>query len=181
MNHRHWMGAIGAALLACSAHADLLNVSSTSLQSTSQEAIACTIIGTGGATYQGYKVLVAFAEGGSADSNPKLRVRSLSSSVVFENDNWQGPQYLNGQVVNNGADLASLYTSTLSRTPNQPNDAAVLVLFSPGEAVCAHSTEVSSTDLKRASVALTDVTNMVLGVKALSTQESFLLQKLLPR
>lgn len=181
MKHRQWMGFVASACLAFSAHADLLNISSTALQSSSEEAIACTIIASGGSTYQGYKVLVAYSEGGAADSNPTLRVRSLSSTVVFENDNWQGMQYINGQSVNNGSDLAGLYTSTLGRTPSQKNDSALLVLFSPGEAVCAHSKEVSNTSLKKVSVSLTDITNMVLGVKALTTQETFLLQKWLPR
>ena len=180
MENRQWMGFVASACLAFSAHADLLNISSTSLQSTSEEAIACTIIATGGSTYQGYKVLVAYAEGG-ADSNPMLRVRSLRANVVFENDNWQGMQFLNGQSVNNGSDLVSLYTSTLGRTPGQASDSALLVLFPPGEAVCAHSKEVSNTSLKKVSVSLTDVTNMVLGVKALTTQETFLLQKWLPK
>jgi len=175
------MGFVASACVAFSAHADLLNISSTSLQSSSEEAIACTIIAQGGSTYQGYKVLVAYSEGSASDSNPTLRVRSLSANVVYENDNWQGVQYLNGQAVNNGADLTSLYTGTLGRAPSQTNDSALLVLFSPGDAVCAHSKEVSSTNLKKVSVSLTDITNMVLGIKALSTQEVFLLQKSVPK
>lgn len=174
------MGVLASACMSFSAHADLLNISSTSLQSTTDEAIACTIIATGGSTYQGYKVLVAYAEGGAADSNPTMRVRSLTSNIVFENDNWQGMQTLNGQSVNNGSDLVSLYTSTLGRTPNQTNDSAALVMFPPGEAVCAFSKEVSSTGLKKVSVSITDITNKVVSTKSLTTQESYLLPKWIP-
>lgn len=180
MTYRHWMGLIASACLAFPAHADLLNISSTSLQSSTEEAIACTIIASGGSTYQGFKVLVGYSEGSASDSNPTLRVRSLSSSNIYENDNWQGVNYLNGQSVNNGADLAGLYTNTLGRTPGHTNDSAILMLFRPGEAVCAFSKEVSNSSLKKVSVSLTDITAMVVGTKSLTTQEIFLLEKYSP-
>lgn len=180
MKYRLWMGVLASACVSLSAHADLMNISSTSLQSTTDEAIACTIIATGGVTYQGFKVLVAYSEGGAADSNPTMRVSSLTTNLVYANDNWQGIQTLNGQTVNNGSDLTSLYTATLGRTPKQTNDSAALVMFAPGDSVCAFSKEVSSAAVKKVSVSLTDITSKVVSTKSLTTQESFLLPKWLP-
>jgi len=179
MKYRFLTGVIFSACVTLSAHADLLNVSSTSLQSTTEEAIACTIIATGGLTYQGYKVLVVYAEGAS-DSNAKLTVRSLTRGDTYTNDDWQGIIYYQGQSVGTGADLSNLYAGTLGRTPSRTSDSAALVLFSPGEPVCAYSREVSSPSLKRVSVSITDITNKIQGTRSLSTQETYLLEKWLP-
>ncbi|WOO30843.1 hypothetical protein [Diaphorobacter limosus] len=182
MKYHQWMGLTASAFIAFSAHADLLNISSTSLQSSTEEAIACTIIATGGPTYQGYKVLLAFAEGLTPDSNPTLRVRALNYNLVYENDNWQGPTYINGTPLDTpGSDLASLYTASVGRTPGRSNDSATLVLIPPGDAICAFSKEVSSTSLKKVSVAFTDITFMTVGMKNMTTQEIFLLDKWVPR
>lgn len=182
MKHYQWIGFVASACVAASAHADLLNISSSSLQSTTEEAIACTIIAKGGSTYQGYKVLVAYSEATAAsDANPTLRVQSLNFNIVYTNDDWQGMQYLNSQSVNSGTSLISLFNNTLGRTPGRESDAAALVMFSPGDAVCAFSKDTSSTSLKKVSVSLTDITDKVLATKDLTTQESYLLQKWLPR
>lgn len=53
-------------------HAGLKNISATTLQSTQETAIACTIIENGGATYKGYKVLVGLSEAVSASGNPQI-------------------------------------------------------------------------------------------------------------
>lgn len=177
MKYYQWMGLIATACVTFSARADLMNISSTSLQSSTEEAIACGIITTNAPTYQGYKVLVGYSEGSTSDSNPTLRVRSLSSPNTYENDNWRGVNYLNGQSVNVGSDLVNLYSSTLGRTPGGTNDSAILMIFRPGEAVCAFSKEVSNSSLKKVSVSLTDITAKIAGAKALSTQEIFLLEK----
>lgn len=173
------MGAIVSACVTLSAHADLLNVSSTSLQSATEEAIACTIIATGGLTYQGFKVLVVYAEG-SSDSNARLTVRSLTRGDAYTNDDWQGTIYYQGESVGLGTDLANLYAGTLGRTPSRTSDSAALVLFSPGEPVCAYSKEVSNPNLKRVSVSITDITNKIQGTRSLSTQETYLLEKWFP-
>lgn len=167
-----------AAFSTMSAHADLLNISSTSLQSTNQEAIACTIIANGGPTYEGFKVLVAYSESTGPDSNPTLHVDSLRSRISYSNGDWRGTGYLNNEPVTNGADLANLYAGTLGRTPGRSTDSALLLLFSPGDAVCAFSKEVSSSSLKGVSVSITDITSKIQGVRSTSTSELFLLQKL---
>ena len=90
MKYRYWMGLVASVCMVNAAHADLINVSTTSLESSTEEAIACTIIATTGATYQGYKVLVAFSEAVGSDANPTMRVQSLRSNIVYTNDDWQG-------------------------------------------------------------------------------------------
>ncbi len=181
MKYRYWVGLIASACMAGAAHADLLNISTTSLESTTEEAIACTIIATTGATYQGYKVLVAFSEDVGSGANPTMRVQSLRSNIVYTNDDWQGMQYLNGQALDNGSAVAGIYSNGVGRTPKATTDSAILTLFAPGDAVCAYSKEVNSTNLKRVSVALTDITDKVLASKNLSTSETFTIQKWLPR
>lgn len=180
VKYRLFMGAIVSACVTLSAHADLLNISATSLQSTTEEAIACTIIATGGLTYQGYKVLVVYAEGGASDSNARLTVRSLTRGDTYTNDDWLGTIFYQGQSVGAGADLANLYAGTLGRTPSRTSDSAALVLFSPGEPVCAYSREVSNPNLKRVSVSITDITNKIQGTRSLTTQETYLLEKWFP-
>ncbi len=180
MKYRFFVGLVAAACMASAAHADLLNVSTTSLESSTEEAIACTIIATTGATYQGYKVLVAFSEDVGSGANPTMRVQSLRSNIVYTNDDWQGMQYLNGQALDNGSAVAGLYTNGVGRTPKATTDAGILTLFAPGDAVCAYSKEVSSSSLRKISVALTDITDKVLATKNLSTSEAFTLQKWLP-
>ena len=180
MKYRYWMGLVASVCMVNVAHADLINVSTTSLESSTEEAIACTIIATTGATYQGYKVLVAFSEAVGSDANPTMRVQSLRSNIVYTNDDWQGMQYLNGQALGNGTAVAGIYTNGVGRTPNTATDSGILTLFAPGDAVCAYSKEVSHTSLKKVSVALTDITDKVLATKNLSTAEAFTLQKWLP-
>lgn len=171
---------IAAGLFSASASADLLNISTTTLQSATQEAIACTIIASGGPTYEGYKVIVGYSESNAEGSNSKIRVKSLRNNITFENDDWNGPQYLNGQVVGTGSDFSNMYTATLGRTPGRSTDSAIVLLFSPGDAICAYSKEVASTSLSSVSISLTDVTASVVQTKNLSTSESFLIRKLIP-
>ena len=171
---------LAAGLFSATCSADLLNISTTTLQSATQEAIACTIIATGGPTYEGYKVIVGYSESNADGSNSKIRVRSLRNNITFENDDWKGPQYLNGQVVGTGSDFSNMYTATLGRIPGRSTDSAIVLLFPPGDAICAYSKEVSLTSLSSVSLSLTDVTASVVQTKNLSTSESFFLRKLIP-
>ncbi len=180
MKYRYWMGLVASVCLINAAHADLLNISTNSLESSTEEAVACTIIGTTGATYQGYKVLVAFSEAMGSGANPTMRVQSLRSNIVYTNDDWQGMQYLNGQALGNGAAIAGMYTNGVGRTPNAATDSGILTMFSPGDAVCAYSKDVSNTSLQKVSIALTDITEKVLATKNLTTAEAFTLQKWVP-
>lgn len=179
MKHTKIFSAIAATFFTFSAHADLMNISSTSLQSVSQQAIACTIIANSGPTYQGYKVLVAYAESTGPDSNSEMHVDSLKYKISYTNGDWRGTQYLNGEAVTNGADNANLFAATLGRTPGRPTDSALLLLFVPGDAVCAYSRDVSSSSLKGVSVSLTDITSRIQGARSTSTNEIFILEKLI--
>lgn len=168
-------GLIATTFVILPAHADLKNIATASLQSTTEEVAACTIIATGGLTYQGYKVLVVYAEGSSSLSDPKLTVRSLTRGDSYTNDNWQDTVFYQGQAISVGANLANLYRGTLGRTPANNSAAAAVVLFSPGEPVCAFSREVSNPSLQRVAVSITDITNQVQGARSLTTQEHYLL------
>lgn len=185
MRKTKWVGLIAAICVSAGAHADLLNISTTSLQSNTEEAIACSIVARGGPTYEGYKVFVAYSEGLTAGSDPYLRVQSLHYDILYENDDWRGTQYLNGQVTFDSTDaenLATVYTVGLGRTPNNLKDSGLLMLSVPGDALCAHSVETQGSDLKRASVSITDVTHLFATRKAkssgVSSGHKYLLDKL---
>ncbi|WP_406623286.1 hypothetical protein [Acidovorax sp. SDU_ACID1] len=163
------------------AHADLKNVSATTLQSNTTEAIACTIIATGGPTYQGYKVLVAFSET-NGGGNPTARVSNFNRTINYTNDNWtEHPMYLNGEAIGTAEQLRPFYINGVGRTPQSATDSAMLVLFPPGEAACMYSTEVSSGNLTRTSLAMTDITSSIAGAKSLSAQEVSILERLMHR
>lgn len=168
-------------LASMGAHADLKNVSATTLQSSSTEAIACTIIATGGPTYQGYKVLVAFSET-NGGGNPTARVANLSQTLIYANDNWVGgAMTLNGQPVGSTEQVYPFYFNGVGRVPNRGTDAAMLMLFPPGEAVCMYSREESSGTLIPASLAMTDITSTIAGARSASSEDLSLLDRLLPR
>lgn len=153
------------ALLAClgasQANAQLLNISTQALQSQNTPAVACTIVGTTGNTWHGLKALVVLSEATSADSNPRLVVRSLENNETMANDDWGGTLWHNGAPMQNEPQLVT----ALLRAPMRPSDAAVVLSVPPGWRVCASSTETSGGDtLRRANVQFTDVTDAAIAV-----------------
>ena len=154
------------ALLVClgasQAQADLLNISTTTIQSQNTSAIACTIVGTTGNTWQGLKVLQVMSEAQQGDSNPVLVAELLENGETLANDNWTGPWLANGTP--NPAPSPAFFQALL-RTPAGPNDAALVASVPPGWRLCVHSREVSGGDaLRRVQVAVTDVTDAAIRV-----------------
>jgi hypothetical protein len=142
------------------AQAELLNISSNALQSQNTNTSGCTIVGAGGQSFRGAKILVIMAEGKSADSNPILTVRSLnlSTPVVITNDNWREP------VTENGVSSSAIDFTPLLRAPGKMTDAAVIIYATPGIALCAFSQEKSGGDaLRSVSISITDVTSRMQG------------------
>lgn len=153
-----------AALVASagSTQAQLLNVSSTSLQSQQTPAIACAIVASSGPLWRGMKTLMVFAEAAQGGSNPTLTVEYLGTPERGTNDNWTGNANINGQVM---APLSAATYAALLRAPAGPNDAALLLSAYPGTRVCAYSREVSGgSSLYAAQVAITDVTASYMGI-----------------
>ena len=161
MKYRILWGVLGLGLgFASMAQAELLNISSNALQSQNTETSGCTIVGTGGKTFQGVKYLVVMAEGKSADSDPVLTVKTLNTStpVVFTNDNWRESFTENGTV------LSAVDFTPLLRAPGKPTDAGFSIYASPGVALCAFSREKSGGDtLRSVSISITDVTDRIQG------------------
>ena len=156
-------------LLTLSSYAGLLNISTNNLQSRTASASGCTIIETGGITFQGSKILIVFAESNEANSDSTLVVQDLKGVNVWTNDDWLGDRYLNGSPRGgNSSDLTTVYSSSIGRTPGRPTDAAILVAFAPGEAICAFSKEKTTDNLKSVSISITDVTP--LSTKSYSIQ-----------
>lgn len=156
------------ALVALSAQAGLLNISTNNLQSRSLSASGCAIVDSTGPTYQGYKVLIVFAESREGNSDPVLMVQDLRGTNVWANDDWTDSQYLNGARLNvSASDLAATFRNSVGRTPGLATDAGLLALFRPGEAICAFSREYVSESLRSVTIAITDIT-------ALSTRSEVL-------
>lgn len=148
---------------AASSHAGLLNISTNSLQSRTTTASGCTIIENSGPTFQGAKLLVVFTESSEENSDPTLVVQDLNGINVWSNDDWLGARYLNGSLRGgDAASVRSVYLSGVGRTPGRLTDAAILVAFPPGEAVCAFSKERATDNLKRVSISITDITPIVI-------------------
>lgn len=147
-------------LVSLTAQAGLLNISTNNLQSRTASASGCTIIESGGATFEGSKILVVFAESNEENSDSTLLVQDLQGVNVWTNDDWLGNRYLNGSLRGGiSSDLISLYTGTVGRTPGRSTDAGILVAFPPGAAICAFSRETTTDNLKSVSISITDITN----------------------
>jgi hypothetical protein len=161
MKHRILRGVLGLGLgFASMAQAELLNISSNALQSQNTETSGCTIVGSGGKSYRGIKVLIVMAEGNSADSDPVLTVKTLNtqSPTVIVNDNWRESS------TENGASRSASDFSSFLRSPGKPTDAGFAVFVSPGVALCAFSREKSGGDtLRSVSISITDVTDRIQG------------------
>lgn len=148
-------------LLTLSAQAGLLNISTNNLQSRTASASGCTIIEGGGATFQGSKILIVFAESNEENSDSTLVVQDLKGINVWTNDDWLGNRYLNGSLRGGTpAEITTVYNSGVGRTPGRPTDAGILVAFSPGEAICAFSKEKTTDNLKSVSISITDITSL---------------------
>lgn len=142
------------ALAATASHAELINISTTSLQSQTQSAIGCAIVGTGGASYSGRKVLVILSEGLDPVSDPVLRVRSVSGGKTYSNDDWGSSTYVDGVAAPSDASLIR----TLLRAPGDSFDSGLVITAAPGVGVCAWSNERTGSGLYPASISITDVT-----------------------
>jgi len=160
-----------------SSHAGLLNISTNNLQSRTASASGCTIIESGGATFQGQKILVVFAESNEENSDSTLTVQDLKGLNVWTNDDWLGNRYLNGSLRGgDSASITSVYTAGVGRTPKRPTDAGILVAFNPGEAICAFSKERTTDNLKSVSISITDITS--LSTKSYSIESNDILKNL---
>ncbi|MBP7453715.1 MAG: hypothetical protein KA914_13100 [Ottowia sp.] len=149
--------ALAAAVGASQANADLLNISTTVLQSQRANAIACTIVGTSGNTWRGMKVLQIMAEAHEAGANPIIVAEYLENGETMANDNWTGP-WLSNNVPQPAPGAALL--NALLRTPAGANDSALVVSIPAGWRMCVRSGEVSGGDtLRKVQVAVTDVTD----------------------
>lgn len=156
--------AVAAACLAAasSAMADLRNISTTTLASSQDGAIACSIVGTDGVTWRGLKVMMVFAEAAQSGSNPWLKATLLENGETAVNDTWTGQSTYNGQVMQ---PLDPATYRALLRTPYGSNDAALLVSLPKGWRLCAEAKEVSSgSTLRRVAVSITDVTDNVVSI-----------------
>lgn len=148
--------ALAAALLAAQANAELMNISSGAIQSQNFATISCTVIGSGGASWRGAKLMMVLSEANSAGSNPVLVAQNLDTGETLANDTWNGPFIYNGRMMQ--AMSASAVQAVL-RLPGSANDAALLLAALPGQRVCVRSSEVSGGDTLRAvALSITDVT-----------------------
>ncbi|MEY6432057.1 hypothetical protein ABC977_06490 [Thioalkalicoccus limnaeus] len=138
---------------AAGSYAELTNISTTSLQSENVAAIACTIVGSAGASADGYKALVFLSEG----RDPVLTVRGLSAgAATYFNENWGSQVYVDGRADGSDADQIQ----ALLRPAAGPNDAGMLLFVRPGVGICAWSNENigSGSTLYQAAISITDVT-----------------------
>lgn len=152
------------------AQAELLNISSNALQSQNTSTSGCTIVGAGGKTFKGAKYLVIMAEGGSADSNPVLTVKTLNTSkpMVIISDDWRE------SFTENGVVTPAIDFTPLLRSPGKLTDAAVMVFATPGVALCAFSQEKSGGDaLRSVSISITDVTGSIQGAASYEVDAKF--------
>ncbi|MGP1628542.1 MAG: hypothetical protein ACTS5V_01265 [Giesbergeria sp.] len=157
------LNACAIAFLSINAHAGLHAIATTNMESKDDPAIACTLLDTDGPTYNGGKVLIVFSEANEGNSNPTILVQDLAGRNSWQNDDWTGARTLNGAPLGGSAsDLANVYRAGVGRSPGQSTDAAILVSFPPGTAVCMYSREVSTNNLKRVSMAMTDITPVLL-------------------
>ena len=146
-------------LFTLASHAGLLNISTNNLQSRTIEASGCAILEKGGPTFQGSKILIVFAESNEANSDSTLVVRDLKGVNSWTNDDWLGNRYVNGNLLGgDAADATLVYRSGVGRTPVRPSDAAILVAFAPGSAICAFSKDKASDTLKSVSISIADIT-----------------------
>jgi hypothetical protein len=100
-------------------------------------------------------VLVFLSEGNQAGSDPVLRVRGVSGGTTYANDDWGSSVYVDGTAYTSDASLIR----TLLRSAGSSLDAGLVLLVSPGVAICAWSNErTGGSTLYQASVSITDVT-----------------------
>ncbi|MBL8443804.1 MAG: hypothetical protein JNK52_07110 [Zoogloeaceae bacterium] len=156
-------------LVTTSAMAELTNISASGQHTTTQSQIACTIAAQVTPTFNGTYIIFAFAEGTTANSNPKMRVESLDFATVVANDDWQSRILING--IDSGltpSEIDALY-SNLLRRPARPQDAAILYFIRPNERVCAFSNEEGgSVTSGGVNMSITDVTRTFLAVATAS-------------
>ena len=153
------LNSIAIALVSLNAQAGLKNIATLNLESRDRSAAACTILETGGPYYNGGKVLAVFSESNEENSDPRILVQDLAGRSNWENDDWLGQRTLNGSVLGGTTQgLIDIYRAGLGRTPGRSSDAAILVTFPPGTAVCAFSREYTTTNLKSVSMSITDIT-----------------------
>ena len=144
------------------ASADLLNISTTSLQSAVQQAGACGIASSDGSTWRGLKIFVVFSEATRSGSDPTLVATLLNNGEWMSNDDWTDSYTINGVAK---TPLSSTAFSSLLRRPNGLLDAGVLISTPPGWSLCVASKEVgSSSTLYPANISITDVTNKYVSI-----------------
>lgn len=150
------------ALSTVSAKAELMNISATAMYTGNQRALACTIVDTGTTLLSGGVLIFAFAEGNGA-GDPGIKVWSLYRNISASNESW-GDGFtlqINGETAH--VSLREIDTrngnpyATLLRSPYRQNDAAVVMLALPGEAICAESYDRSGAAPTTVSLAFTDL------------------------
>lgn len=160
ISRAHWLLSTLILLGAPQANADLLNISTTGLQSQNDPVVACTIVGRTGNTWRGLKALIVASEAVSENSNPIIVAQVLESGETMANDTWTGSYLVNGSA---RAPLDPTMYQSLLRRLNGPNDAALLVSVPPGWRLCVRSAEVSGGGTyRKAQIAVTDVTDAFL-------------------
>lgn len=163
---------IGMLLAAGLAHADLLNISAVAVHSASSlQGVACTVVGVSGPLYRGTKILYVLAESIGNGRDTTLKVSSLATNLVVQNEDWQKPWFLNG--AEQAPVPAVLYTDFL-RAPNRPTDAALIYFAAPGEPLCVFTNErASDNELYQAQISITDRTAAITGagIKSAATDE----------
>lgn len=172
MHFRH-LALAGVATVLCSqASADMLNISTTGYHSANTPQIACSIVSTGQPTYEGYRVLIVFAEKYDNGSDPLVLATSLSRTYEVHNFDWQDTSYVNDVAID-PFDTVGVY-STYLRLPKAVFDAALVYYALPGEAVCAYSWEEGSGGaMVGVSVSITDVTKNVLASNGTELERRF--------
>lgn len=160
--------AAAAALItgAGTSHAELVNISASGTHSTTERALACTVIDSGTTLINGAVLVVFFAEGaGSGD--PDIRVWSLDRPYSTSNNNWKEGFDLTFNGNTQHIDLATIYPAeplyypAILRAPARPNDAAVFVAATRGERFCAESFDRSGVGTPRVSVSGTDINAII--------------------
>lgn len=157
---KHALLATALAISISPAHAELMNISSTSRYSDADSAIACTIIDTGTIPVSGGVLLYVFAE--SNGSDPSLRVWSLQRDLTVTNENWQDGFTLTGGGRTVHYDLSEFEGgnpyATLLRSPARITDAAVMFPGLRGESFCAESYDRSGArNPVNVQIAITDL------------------------
>lgn len=171
--HFRQLALAGVVTAFCSqASADMLNISTTGYHSANIPQIACSIVSTGQPNYQGYRVLIVFAEKNDNGSDPLVLATALSRTYEVYNFDWQDTSYVNDVAID-PFDTVGVY-STYLRLPKAVFDAGLVFYALPGEAVCAYSWEEGGSGaMVGVSVSITDVTKNVLASSGTEAERKF--------